>query len=81
MLCLSMLFSNEWVKIQQAANQQFPNETLSRSEICRLYVLAGIEAVGSKTEEERKQLAREYHVSVLHKRWTIAALMKRTRQP
>ena len=44
MLCVSVLLSsNEWVRIQQAAAKQFPNETLSRRlVILTLLLVAGV---------------------------------------
>jgi hypothetical protein len=46
MYCVSVnLTSSEWLKIQQAAQKAFPNETLSRAEIVRRYTLIGIDAL------------------------------------
>jgi hypothetical protein len=65
MYCLSVtLTSSEWLKIQQAAAKQFPNETLSRSELIRRFTLAGIEALGGMSEADRAQRARQYQQSM-----------------
>jgi hypothetical protein len=37
-----LLTTSEWIKIRDAAAKQFRNETLSRGEIFRRYVLCGI---------------------------------------
>jgi hypothetical protein len=54
-----LLSSDEWVRIQQAANRQFPNETLSLSEIVRRYTLAGIEVLTDIYDEDRKRLGHQ----------------------
>ena len=42
MLCVSVtLTSEEWLKIQQQAQQQWPTEQLSRNEITRRFAMIG----------------------------------------
>jgi hypothetical protein len=55
-----LLSSDEWLRIQQAAQKQFPNETLSRSEVCRRYVLAGNEALKNTSDVGRARLVHLY---------------------
>jgi len=39
------LTSSEWIKVKQAPDQQWPGERMSSGELCRRYVLAGVEAL------------------------------------
>ncbi len=65
MFCVSVnLTSSEWIRIQQAAGQQFPHERLSRSEIIRRYVLVGIRALSSASASDRERLAHQFQASM-----------------
>jgi hypothetical protein len=65
MFCLSLnLTSNEWQRIQQAAGKQWPKEVLSRAEICRRYVLAGIQALGLASPADLERMAHEFQMSM-----------------
>ena len=65
MFCISMLVSSsEWVRIRDAAARQFPNENLSRAEICRRYVLAGVDAIKNASPADCARLAHQFQASV-----------------
>jgi hypothetical protein len=65
MFCVSLnLTSSEWMRIQQAASKQFPNETLSRAEIVRRYTLAGIDALKQLSSADRARLANGFQASM-----------------
>jgi hypothetical protein len=65
MLCVSMnLSSDEWLKIHQSSVKQWPNEMLSRAEICRRYVLIGIETLKNLPDADRERLAQELKASM-----------------
>ena len=65
MFCLSLnLTSDEWLKIQQASPKQWPGEVLSRREICRRYLLAGIEGLKGLPEADRSRLAHKFQDSM-----------------
>ena len=64
MYCVSVnLTSSEWVRIQEAAQKAFPNETLSRAEIVRRYALAGVDALRQLAPTDRARLAHEFQAS------------------
>jgi hypothetical protein len=65
MFCVSVnLTSSEWMKIQQAASKQWPGERLSRAEICRRYVLVGIQAVKNVSPTDQSRLAHQFQASM-----------------
>jgi hypothetical protein len=65
MYCVSVnLTSNEWQRIQQAAGKQWPKEVLSHAEICRRYVLAGMETLKNISAADRARLAHELRASM-----------------
>ena len=65
MLCVSVnLTSSEWLRIQQAASKQFPNEALSHAEIVRRYTLAGIDALKQLSSADRARLAHGFQASM-----------------
>jgi hypothetical protein len=65
MFCVSVNFtSSEWVRIQQAAGKQFPNENSSRSAISRRYALVGMEALKNISDADRARLAHQFQVSI-----------------
>ena len=65
MYCVSVnLTSSEWVRIQEAAQKAFPNETLSRTEIIRRYALAGVDVLKQLSSADRLRLAHGYQASM-----------------
>jgi len=65
MFCVSMnLTSDEWIRIQQAAVKQWPAESLSRAEVCRRYVLVGMETLKNLSAADRVRLAHELQESM-----------------
>ena len=53
----SIISSDEWAKLRDAAAAQFPGEVLARGEVLRRYALAGIKATKNLSEEDRKRQA------------------------
>jgi hypothetical protein len=65
MFCVSLnLTSDEWMRIQQAAVRQWPGELLSRPEICRRYLLIGMETLKNLSDADRTRLAQELQASM-----------------
>jgi hypothetical protein len=58
------LTSDEWVRIHNAAGKQWPKETLSRGEICRRYVLYGMESLKNVSPEDQSRLAHSFQASM-----------------
>jgi hypothetical protein len=57
MFCVSVnLTSNEWMRIQEAAQEQFPSEVLSRAVVGRRFSLAGIDVLKQLFPEDRQKL-------------------------
>ena len=66
MYCVSVnVSSDEWLRIQQAAAKLWPTEMLSRSEILRRYVLAGVESLRNLSPRDAAQLARQFQDSII----------------
>jgi hypothetical protein len=66
MFCVSMnLTSSEWLKIHQASARQWPDEVLSRAEICRRYVLVGVDTLKNLSDADRSRLAHELRSSMV----------------
>lgn len=59
-----LLTSNEWVKIRDAANKQWPQERLSRSEIVRRYTLFGMESLKNLSPTDQARLAHGFQASM-----------------
>jgi hypothetical protein len=64
MIYLTVLVTGqEWVKLRDAAKEQFPNERLGRGEITRRFALAGIERTKRLTERDRARQVHELRAS------------------
>jgi hypothetical protein len=56
MFCVSVnLTSDEWIKIRDAAGQQWPKECLSCAEIVRRYTMHGIQSLKSASPDEQSR--------------------------
>jgi hypothetical protein len=51
----SIISSQEWIRLSEAARQAFPNEVLARGEIMRRFSLSGVAALKAATEAEKKK--------------------------
>jgi hypothetical protein len=82
MLCVSVnLTSGEWLRIQQAAGRQFPNENLSRAEIVRRYILAGIQKLDSVSPADQARIAHEMRESMPAPDEKLSLLSRRSPRP
>jgi hypothetical protein len=52
----SIISSQEWIRLRDAAAKQFPNEVLARGEIMRRYAMSGVAAVTNLSEQDRARL-------------------------
>ena len=65
MYCVSVnLTSSEWMRIQQCAEKQWPQECLSRAEIVRRYTLFGMEALKNLSSADQSRLADRFQASM-----------------
>jgi len=63
--CASVILtSSEWQRIQQSAGKQWPNEMLSRGEICRRYALFGMESFKRLSPADQSRLAHQFQASM-----------------
>jgi hypothetical protein len=46
----SIVSSQEWIRLRDAAAKQFPNEVLARGEIMRRYAMSGVAALKNLSE-------------------------------
>jgi hypothetical protein len=49
----SILSSQEWIRLKEAADRQFPGEVLARGEVMRRYAMSGVAAVKNLSEQDR----------------------------
>jgi hypothetical protein len=55
----SIISSQEWIRLRDAAAKQFTNEVLARGEIMRRYAMSGVAAVKNLSQQDRARLQRE----------------------
>jgi hypothetical protein len=60
----SILSSQEWIRLSEAAQQAFPNEVLARGEIIRRFSLSGVAALKAATDAEKKKAQPENQVTM-----------------
>jgi hypothetical protein len=61
MYCVSVnLTSAKWLRIQDAAGKQWPNEVLPRAEIVRRYTLAGVDILKHLSAADRARVAHSF---------------------
>jgi len=58
------LTSNERMKVRAAAEGQWPGERMSSGELCRRYVLAGVDALKNVADEDRKQSQYQFQATM-----------------
>jgi hypothetical protein len=56
----SIISSQEWIRLRDAAQQAFPNEVLARGEILRRFSLSGVAALKAATEAEKKKTQQQH---------------------
>jgi hypothetical protein len=56
----SIISSQEWIRLSEAAQQAFPNEVLARGEIMRRFSLSGVAALKAASEAEKKKAQHEH---------------------
>jgi hypothetical protein len=59
----SIISSQEWIRLRDAAQQFFPNEVLARGEITRRFSLSGVAALKAATEAEKKKAQWEHQAT------------------
>jgi hypothetical protein len=52
----SIISSQEWIRLSEAARQAFPNEVLARGEIMRRFSLSGVAALKAASDAEKKKV-------------------------
>jgi hypothetical protein len=57
----SIISSQEWIRLRDAAQQFFPNEVLARGEILRRFSLSGVPVLKAATDAEKKKAHWEHH--------------------
>jgi hypothetical protein len=60
----SIISSQEWIRLRDAAQQAFPNETLPRGEIMRRFSLSGVAALKAASDAEKKKAQREHQATM-----------------
>jgi hypothetical protein len=60
----SIISSQEWIRLSEAAQQFFPNEVLARGEIMRRFSLSGVAALKAAAEAERKKVQHEHQATM-----------------
>jgi hypothetical protein len=60
----SILSSQEWIRLRDAAEKQFPNEVLARGEILRRYAMSGVSALKNLSEQDRARLQHEHQATM-----------------
>jgi hypothetical protein len=56
----SIISSQEWIRLAEAAQQAFPGEVLARGEVLRRFSLSGVAALKAAADAERKKVQREH---------------------
>jgi len=60
----SIISSQEWIRLRDAAAKQFPNEVLARGEILRRYAMSGVSALKNLSEQARARLQYEHQATM-----------------
>jgi hypothetical protein len=60
----SIISSQEWIRLSEAAQQAFPNKVLARVEIMRRFSLSGAQAFKAATEAEKMKAQREHQATM-----------------
>ena len=59
----SIISSQEWIRLRDAAAKQFLNEVLPRGEILRRYAMSGVSALKNLSEQDRARLQHEHQAT------------------
>jgi hypothetical protein len=60
----SIISSQEWIRLSEAAQQAFPNEVLARVEVMQRFSLSGAQALKAATEAEKMKAQREHQATM-----------------
>jgi hypothetical protein len=60
----SVITTHEWIRLSEAAQKQFPGETLARGEVLRRYALSGVAALKAASDAEKKKVQREHQTTM-----------------
>ena len=60
----SIISSQEWIRLSEAAQQAFPNEVLARGEIMRRSSLSGVAALKAVSDAEKKNVQQEHQATM-----------------
>ena len=60
----SIISSQEWIRLSEAARQAFPDEVLARGEIMRWFSLSGVAAMKAASDAEKKRVQREHQATM-----------------
>jgi hypothetical protein len=60
----SIISSQEWIRLRDAAAKQFPNEVLARGEILRRYAMSGVAALKNLSEQDRARMQHEHQATM-----------------
>jgi hypothetical protein len=60
----SIISSQEWIRLSEAAQQAFPNEVLARGEIMRRFSLSEVQALKAATDAEKKKVQHEHQATM-----------------
>jgi hypothetical protein len=60
----SIISSQEWIRLSEAAQQAYPGEVLARGEIMRWLSLSGVAALKAASDAEKKKAQREHQATM-----------------
>jgi hypothetical protein len=60
----SIISSQEWIRLSEAARQAFPGEVLARGEIMRRFSLSGVAALKAASDAKRKRVQRKHQATM-----------------
>jgi hypothetical protein len=60
----SIISSQEWIRLSEAAQQAFPNEVLARGEIMRRFSLSGVAALKAASDAEKKKVQQHHQATM-----------------
>lgn len=60
----SIISSQEWIRLAEAAQQAFPNEVLARGEIMRRFSLSGVAALKAASDAEKKKAQQQHQATM-----------------
>jgi hypothetical protein len=73
----SIISSQEWIRLSEAAQQAFPNEVLARGEIMRRFSLSGVAALKAASEAEKKKAQHEHQEGRASRKWACRETARR----